>query len=141
MSDGNNNITIGKLTESINNKMDRDGANANTSWIFVVLKQDPTSSNNYTWYRVYSDGWVEQGQNYVALTSNGQTFTMPIAMVDNKYNIQCTGVSGTTQTSTSTGIYVSTYDTRTTTTFSCYSGDDDTFNTCYFAWFVSGMAA
>lgn len=107
----------------------------------IVAFQVPTAGNNYTWYRKYRSGWVEQGQNYVALNSNGQTFTMPITMADNKYNIQCTGVAGTNKTSTTVGVYVSTYDTRTTTTFSCYSGDDASFNACYFAWRVCGMAA
>ena len=28
---------------------------------YVVQSQTPTSSNNYTWYRKYKSGWVEQG--------------------------------------------------------------------------------
>lgn len=85
MSEGNNNITIGQLTESINDKMDRDGLNAETSWIFVVSKQDPTPENNYTWYRKYSDGWVEQGG---MLYGTGKvTVTLSIEMVDTNYNI------------------------------------------------------
>lgn len=107
----------------------------------IIEFMEPTVDNDYTWYRLYSDGWVEQGQNYIALDTNGQTFTMPIAMIDNRYNIQCTGVSGTNKTSTSGGVYISTYDTRTTSTFSCYAGDDTSFNACFMSWQVSGMAA
>lgn len=28
---------------------------------FVVESQLPTAENNYTWYRKYKSGWVEQG--------------------------------------------------------------------------------
>ena len=89
MSEGNNNITIGQLTETINNKMDRDGLNANTSWIFVVSKQDPTSENGYTWYCKYSDGWVEQGGLWVGSGSapeNG-TIDLPITMSNANYQV------------------------------------------------------
>ena len=27
----------------------------------VIDFQEPTSANNYTWYRKYKSGWVEQG--------------------------------------------------------------------------------
>ena len=89
------------------------------------------------WARIYSDGWVEQGQNNVSLDTNGQAFTMPIPMTNSTYNLQLTGVSGTNKTSTSVGVFVSSF-TRTTTGFTLYSGDDTTFNSCYFSWKVCG---
>lgn len=36
-------------------KTDLDGADYVTEW------QTPTAENNYTWYRKYKSGWVEQG--------------------------------------------------------------------------------
>ena len=90
MSEGNNNITIGQLTETINNKMDRDGLNANTSCIFVVSKQDPTPENGYTWYRKYSDGWVEQGGVTGAVTRTGISISLPVTMSHTNYNIIAT---------------------------------------------------
>ena len=89
------------------------------------------------WARIYSDGWVEQGQNNVSLDTNGQAFTMPIPMTNSTYNLQLTGVSGTNKTSTSVGVFVSSF-TRSTTGFTLYSGDDTTFNACYFSWKVCG---
>ena len=44
------------------------------------------------WARIYSDGWVEQGQNNVSLDTNGQAFTIPIPMTNSTYNLQLTGV-------------------------------------------------
>ena len=59
----------------------------------VIEKQEPTSSNNYTWYRKYSDGWVEQGilnanlpqQN--ANTVSTSSFTLPITMANTDYAV------------------------------------------------------
>jgi hypothetical protein len=52
------------------------------SW--VIAAQHPTSANGYTWYRKYSDGWVEQGGKS---TSDGQTVTFPIQMANTEYFI------------------------------------------------------
>lgn len=65
---------------------DLDGADYVTEW------QNPTAENNYTWYRKYKSGWVEQG---------GQTtekiITLPCPMSDINYNIQLTGTSSTSK--------------------------------------------
>ena len=111
-------------------KLPRDNHAANR----VLIK---TLDLGAGWARIYSDGWVEQGQNNVSLDTNGQAFTMPIPMTNSTYNLQLTGVSGTNKTSTSVGVFVSSY-TRTTTGFTLYSGDDNTFNACYFSWKVCG---
>ena len=136
MSDGNNNITIGKLTEAINNKMDRDGTNADTSWIFVVSKQDPSSLNNYTWYRLWSDGWVEQGWRQ---TWNGAwtTVTLPVEMADVNYT--CTAGGYRTDTSPYHGMF--NFKNYTTTTVDMWSSDDTSSNAAEARVYVCGMAA
>ena len=135
-------INPGEILEALNEKMDRNANNITKPYlpVFLVATQRPTAANNYTWYRLYSDGWVEQGQNYLAIGSNRQSFSLIITMSDNKYNLQLTGLSGANQTSTDVGIYVSSY-ARTTNSFTVYSGDDASFNTSYFCWYVCGMAA
>ncbi len=48
---------------------------------YVIESQTPTSQNNYTWYRKYKSGWVEQGGKYNALPNNSQkTVPLPIAI-------------------------------------------------------------
>ena len=37
----------------------------------VIEFQAPTSANNYTWYRKYADGWVEQGGRCTVPATNG----------------------------------------------------------------------
>ena len=56
-------IDFGQISETLNNKTDRDLRNVDTTAKAdaVVDYQEPTAGNNYTWYRKYKSGWVEQG--------------------------------------------------------------------------------
>ena len=54
---------------------------------FVVACQLPTAENNYTWYRKYKSGWVEQG----GITTNA-TIVFPTAFTTTNYTIICTPV-------------------------------------------------
>ena len=78
--------------------------------------QAPTANNNYTWYRLYSDGWVEQGgYGYYAGTYN-YTVPLPVEMSDNHYTaIATTFMSDGTywatvqnQNQTTTGFHIRT---------------------------------
>lgn len=66
----------------------------------VIEFQAPTAENNYTWYRKYADGWVEQG-GYIASDTNSYTakpITLPVPMDSGNYQVQKTthrGVSST----------------------------------------------
>jgi len=52
----------------------------------VIEFQPPTSGNNYTWYRKYADGWIEQGG-----ITTAQTINLPITMADANYHVLLTG--------------------------------------------------
>lgn len=54
----------------------------------VVAFQKPTAENNYTWYRKYADGWVEQGGQTPKNTS-GTSVTLSVTMADANYSITC----------------------------------------------------
>ena len=56
-------IDFGQLSEALNDKSDRDLRNVDTTAKAdaVIDYQEPTAENNYTWYRLYKSGWVEQG--------------------------------------------------------------------------------
>ena len=60
-------IDTGEILEALNDKVDRDCRNVDTtSGADAVIEwQAPTSENNYTWYRKYKSGWVEQGGSVV----------------------------------------------------------------------------
>ena len=49
---------------------------------YIIAWQNPTSSNNYTWYRKYKSGWVEQGGSQAQGTVN-----LPVTMADNHYTV------------------------------------------------------
>ena len=51
----------------------------------MVEEQEPTAANNYTWYRLYNDGWVEQGVLELSFTTTTQTWTFVIPMTDTHY--------------------------------------------------------
>lgn len=52
---------------------------------FVVESQFPTAENDYTWYRKYKSGWVEQGG--IVSGASYQTINLPIAMADTNYTV------------------------------------------------------
>ena len=55
----------------------------------LVRTQKPTVDNDYTWYNLYADGWVEQGGNKSGIASaDGVTVYLPISMSDNHYSNQ-----------------------------------------------------
>ena len=60
---------------------------------YVVDFQAPTAQNNYTWYRKYKSGWVEQGGIITITFSSGGTntqVTLPVTMLDANYTISAT---------------------------------------------------
>ena len=68
---------IAELAEGLNNKVDIGHQ--------VIAFQEPTAANNYTWYRKYDDGWVEQGGCYSQNIGTGDTAwsaTLPVPMLE-----------------------------------------------------------
>ena len=53
----------------------------------VIEFHRPTSYNNYTWYRKYKSGWVEQGGQFTAQGGQYGVYqvTLPVTMADNNY--------------------------------------------------------
>jgi len=52
----------------------------------VISFQPPTPDNNYTWYRLYADNWVEQGGKYVNVNHNSTLLVnLPIEMANAWY--------------------------------------------------------
>jgi len=71
---------IGEITEALNNKVDKGHQ--------VIEYQAPTAGNNYTWYRKYADGWVEQGgkvQLNGGISSTNKRINFSIAMANTDY--------------------------------------------------------
>lgn len=109
----------------------------------VIDFQAPMSSNNYTWYRKYADGWVEQG----GITTSGtivQSVALPVTMADTNYTISLVATSNAGNGKNNVGIVgyenVSTtgFDTRGNTV----NGQNESSTaTGVRRWEVKGMAA
>ena len=78
--------TAGLNASLFNNKADIDLANVLANIDYVVESQLPTADNNYTWYRKYRSGWVEQGQKKIQIAHNSKgLITLPVAMANTDY--------------------------------------------------------
>ena len=128
--------TAGLNTELFNNKVDVGHQ--------VIDFQAPTAGNNYTWYRKYADGWVEQGGIKDMGTVGGntgisQSVSLPVEMTDTNYTIQITrknGGSGYAQTELETsGLGTTTF------SISVWNNVSGTATIGSAMWQVSGMAA
>lgn len=96
----------------------------------VIEFQAPTALNNYTWYRKYRDGWVEQG-GQIAVSGDNVAVTLPVEMADADYPV----VGGVLDASAANGWR---YANRTTTGFTkMLIGNVN----CGGSWQVNGMYA
>lgn len=109
---------------------------ANTAAIagadYVIESQLPTAANNYTWYRKYKSGWVEQGGISATGSGTSGTITLPVAMQDNNY----TAIAGNGNNAANNYFTISRLE-ATTTTIKWYKSS----SSMYGYWEVKGMAA
>jgi hypothetical protein len=104
-----NNIFTGSLAEltyDTTNKGLRihDGATQGGFHVPTVIETlKPTAGNNYTWYRKYSDGWVEQGGRYNNATDKKQgsvSITLPIEMANEFFSRNVTPINSSDTSTT-----------------------------------------
>lgn len=65
---------------------------------YVTEWQTPTAENNYTWYRKYNSGWVEQGGtveigNLNDGAAGGGNVSLPLTMANNNYSVLVSATS------------------------------------------------
>ena len=101
----------------------------------VVKTQLPTAENNYTWYRLYKSGWVEQGGRGGALDNSAKIITLPIAMADTNFYASMINMVPATpviNNYNSIGLYIPN---NTQVRFATLATVTD------FAWYITGMSA
>lgn len=82
--------TVNTLTSRLSSCTNSiDSLNTRTIGIvdYVVESQEPNVTNNYTWYRKYKSGWIEQGGQVAMSSTNGMDVAMPVQMADNNYSV------------------------------------------------------
>lgn len=127
----NNNFTgaVGEITMDTtkNGLRIHDGSTTGGFEVPVIIEQQlPNASNNYTWYRLYSNKWVEQGGRNDTGTGT-KTINLPVTMQDEYYTV-------TTATVSNTATHNATVLDPTTTSFKAIKQN----TVCY--WEVKGLA-
>lgn len=117
-------------------------SNIPANYDYVVESQLPTADNNYTWYRKYKSGWIEQGgvNSWTAVNSKTVTITLPVEMADTNYT--ALAIPKSTRSSTANWTFQVCFSPKTSTTvlFSAYSSNTADLSTGM-SWEVKGMAA
>lgn len=134
-------INIGAITEALNDKTDRDLRNVDTTAKAdaVIDYQEPTAENDYTWYRKYKSGWVEQGGVSVYTSDADYTVNMPVEMTDTNYTILTTIAPLSSPYTSQVGVNRLSAFNLTTTSFKLRGDTSATMQR--HCWQVSGMAA
>lgn len=122
--------TAGITAETLNDKADVGHE--------VIAFQAPTAANNYTWYRKYADGWIEQGGVKTVETSTYVDVTLPVTMADTGYIINTTSLSTVTDGIRAGHVLTSS---KATTGFRFGYINGGTAVTTNFTWEVKGMYA
>jgi hypothetical protein len=108
----------------------------------VTEFQRPTAANTYTWYRKWSDGWVEQGGKAYTNGGNPTQITLPVEMANTNYIPFIQGETGSDGYS-GAAWQVMPVDTATSpkTATRFYAQGSITGYNLGFVWRVEGMAA
>jgi hypothetical protein len=61
----------------------------------LVEVQRATAENNYTWFRKWSDGWVEMGGQSVTNSGNPTAVNLPVTLTSTLYFVFIQGETGT----------------------------------------------
>ena len=108
-----------------------DVLNTRTAGIldFVIDSQEPSSQNNYRWFRKYKSGWVEQG----GFGAKNEIITLAVTMKDTNYG----ALAGFCITGNNNISYSVNIDSKTTTSFKIRSESSVPTNEAY--WHVYGF--
>ena len=97
-------INLSNIGESLNRKADLDFGNVEIGEQFKQLleaagitfvKESNYDESTFTWYRIWSDGWCEQGGRYTVTSSSPHTINLFKTMSNTDYNIMiCPGENG-----------------------------------------------
>lgn len=137
-------INIGAITEALNDKEDRDLKNTDTgSGADAVIEfQNPTAENDYTWYKKYASGRVEQGGYYTNVQTSAQAsinISLVKEMANTNYHLITTIDKGTLNNDSSQKYCCNAKrDDFTTTTFAVSIDSTSYIKGMY--WEVKGMA-
>ena len=105
---------------------------------FVVDSQTPTAENNYTWFRKYKSGWVEQGGVCAAQSSSACAVRFPLEMKDINYTLHA--FAKTPQTTSNTTAHGCHYTNKLTTgcDIIVLAGNSGNWVSAEINWYICG---
>lgn len=131
-------IDVNYIADVLNNKMDLPVGVGQDQIDYVVAYQKPTAGNNYTWYRLYKSGWVEQGGTIPRSTTGADynaSVNLPITMANATYQVVTQILDETyTGSAITWGLY--TVKNKTISSFQAYVGVNWGRD-----WMLKGMSA
>lgn len=104
---------------------------------YVTAFQAPSAENNYTWYRKYKSGWVEQGASAPVAGGNSISIVLPVTMANSNYTI----LLSQQNSDTSVNLFTLSFYNKATNGFSVNSRYASSNVARDFLWQVSGMTA
>ncbi len=118
-----------------------EGMPANSD--YVIGFQTPSSSNNYTWYRKYKSGWIEQGGVCTPSGNGDFSITLPKVMQSSNYHFTATFIVSSTGITENIVLGIRQYNTSTKEKiYGRVTGIHSTWNgtgAWPFNWIVAGM--
>ena len=99
-----NKVDISTNTKNISSNLTKINTNITD---IANLKQNSgitiidANKSGLSWYRKYSDGWIEQGGRTPSLSDGQTTVTFPIEFKDTNYSILTTSVNSSENSTTS----------------------------------------
>lgn len=101
---------------------------------YVIESQTPSAQNNYTWYRKYKSGWIEQG-GIASLTENPQAISLVQTFSNTNYTlVTCNG-----DLDQNSSVICNAYYSKSTSSFTVVSGYDGTFFNTTLDWYACGF--
>lgn len=94
-----------------------------------------TSYTDTSWYRIWSDGWVEQGGFIVTTSASSQVITLPVEMASDLFNVDFHIVKGGSSNNTTNNVRIDSRKTTSTSITLYIQPSDET----YTSWTVMGM--
>jgi len=124
--------TVGGHTTAINTLNGYD---------YVVESQLPTADNNYTWYRKYKSGWIEQGGIDETTSALACNIVFPMQMKDANYVLNIT--AKTPQSTNASTIHGCHYTTKTASgcTVITLAGNSGNWVAAEINWYICGICA
>lgn len=108
---------------------------------YVIHQQRPTADNNYTWYRLYKSGYVEQGGTGTGVKdATGGHFNLPIVMATSNYDVSLTIVLADEDPANYTVRGSATRTSATQLGFVCFLANSITANQPNIRWSVRGYS-